>query len=160
LLVAYIWDAVLAVLAILIALAPFSGGLEANGQTVSLPVAVQLVLALEGGLYAAAVITVMIFLTRHNQWVRRAQMVVLLLPMLLFAASDIGEQLIRHDVTGVQVFSSLLIALLDAAVLFAMTGPRVVAWYDRPGAMPVWVRVTLGLLLLSGIAAVVVQLAV
>lgn len=156
-LIAYVWDALLALGAILIALAPFSGGLEVSGRSVSLPASIQILLALEGGLYAAAVITVMISLTRPDRWVRRAQIAVLLLPIALIAVSDAVEQVVHHDVSAVQLLAGLLVVLFDAVILFAMTAPRLAAWYHRPGGMPAWVRLTLGLFLLAGIAAIVVE---
>ena len=157
LLLAYLWDALLAIAAILIALAPFSGGLQVGSRTIALSLPLQVLLAVDGALYAACVITVMISLPRHEAWVRRAQLGVLAIPIAVLSLSALLEQLVRHDLSLLQVLSSLLVALVDGLVLFAMSGGRAGAWYDRPGSMPTWVGAALGLFAVASIVVVVVQ---
>ena len=156
LLVAF-WDALLAVVAILIALAPFGGAIQVGGKTIDLSPPVQVLLGVDGGLYAAAVITVLITLTRHDRWVRRTQVGVLALPIGVLALSALLEQLVNHDLGQLQLLSSLLVALLDAVVILVMTGRRIVAWYQRPVPAPTWLRVTLALFAAASVASVVVS---
>ncbi|MGA8015093.1 MAG: hypothetical protein WCB85_04165 [Candidatus Dormiibacterota bacterium] len=150
------FDALLAVLAILIALAPFGGAIDVGGKVIPLPLVIQVLLGLDGGLYAACVITVMVTLTRHDRWVRRTQIAVLALPIAVLVLSAVLEELLHHDLTGGQLLASLLVVLVDALIIFAMTGHRVVAWYHRPVPAPTWVRVTVGLFAAFSVAATVI----
>jgi len=152
----YAWDSVLALFAILGALLPFGTSIDVgNGHGANIPVLVQVLLALQGATYAAAVIIVMIFLTRPLIWVRKAQMSVLGLAILLAAASVAERGLIHHDVDTSQLASNLLVVLIDAAVLFLMTAPKLRAWYSGPGPMPSWVRGTIAAWAAGGAAVVV-----
>jgi hypothetical protein len=150
------FDALLAVLAILIALAPFGGAVQVAGKTISLALPLQILLAVDGALYAACVITVMVTLTRHDRWVRRTQIGLLALPIAILALSALLEQLIHHDLGAPQILASLLVALLDALVILAMTGRRVVFWYARSAPSPTWVRVLVGLFAVLSLAAVLI----
>src|SRR5437016_3585782 len=67
----YTWDILRAVGAIFGALAAFSGGFDAAGRQVAIPVWMQLVGALSAAAYAAALITVGALLGRRQWWVRR-----------------------------------------------------------------------------------------
>lgn len=151
----YLWDAVLALLAILGALAPFGGAILAGGATVEIPGILQALLALQGAAYAASVIIVMIFLTRRFTWVRRAQMVVLLMAIAFAALSLAVEQLVHHDVDPATIPPGALVVLIDMTILFLLTAPKLTAWYSTPARTPGWVRGTIAAWALGSVAVIV-----
>jgi hypothetical protein len=151
----YLWDAVLALLAILGALAPFGGAIIAGGRTVDIPGLLQVLLAVQGAAYAASVIIVMIFLTRRFAWVRMTQIVVLVMA-IAFAVVSLGvEQLAHHDVDPATIPSGALVVLIDLTVLFLLTAPKLRAWYVAPGRVPSWVRGTIALWVAGSVAVIV-----
>jgi hypothetical protein len=151
-----LFDALLAVAAILIALAPFGGAIQVGGRTIVLPLGMQVILSVDGALYAACVITVMVTLTRHERWVRRTQIAVLALPITFLVLSAVLEQVDHRDLSLAQLLASLLVVLFDALAIFAMTGRKVVDWYDRKGSSPLWVRMTVSVFAAMSLAAVVI----
>lgn len=156
-LLVYIWDALLATLAFFGALAAFGGQIDIGGRTVDVPTGIQVLTALQGAAYVGALVIVMVFLTRHLAWIRRAQIAVLLIAIAVGGASLGIRQLLHHDVDPVAALSNILFLLVDAVCVVAMTGPRVIAWYSAPGRMPGWVRGTIALWAAGGIAIVVAQ---
>ncbi|MGI8847571.1 MAG: hypothetical protein ACR2GX_04800 [Candidatus Dormibacteria bacterium] len=152
----YAWDSLLALFAILGALLPFGSSIDiGGGRGADVPVIVQVLLGLQGAAYAAAVIIVMIFLTRRLAWVRQAQMAVLGLAILLAVVSIGVRALVHHDVDQSQALSNLVFVLVDVLMLFIMTAEKLRAWYAGPGPMPSWVRATIALWAAGGVAVVV-----
>lgn len=158
LLLVYAWDMVRAVLALLGALSAFGGGLSVNGRTVAVPIGAQILTALGAAALAAALIVVATLLTRHHRWVRRAQIAVLGMAVVMALASFTVDQLTAHaglDVAG--LLGVLLVCLVDLLALYAMTGPKVVAWFTEPGPIPGYVSGLLGFWAVTMVTFVVLR---
>lgn len=140
LLLVFTWDLILAVGLVLFAFAVFAGNRERNGQTVPIPVAVQIFQALAYAALATALFLVGTMLTRRTRWVRRTQLAILGMHMLLLAAS-LAVQLLTDESArspGV-VLGAVVIVALDALAMLAMTERSVIAWFDEPGELPVYI---------------------
>ena len=140
LLLVFTWDLVLSVGLVLLAFAVFAGSRERGGQTVPIPIAVQIFQALAYAALATALFLVGTMLTRRLRWVRRAQIVILAMHMVLLAAS-LSVQLLTDESSrslGI-VLGAAVIILLDALAMLAMTERRVVVWFDEPGEVPFYV---------------------
>ena len=104
------------------------------------PFRAQILTALAAAALSAALIVVGTLLTRHQAWVRRAQIVVLVMAVLMAAGAFAVDQLTAHaglDVGG--LLGVATISLIDLDAVFAMTGPRIVAWFGQPGSVPIYV---------------------
>ena len=140
LLLVYTWDIVLAIFAAVGALTVFSGSREVRGQTVAIPIAVQLFQALAYAALGTALFLIGTLLTRRQRWVRRAQVVVLAMHVALIAVS-LALTLVTDESSrnaGVVLVSSVF-ALVDVLALFALTGERVGRWFDEPGEVPLYI---------------------
>ena len=140
LLLVYSWDIVRGILALIGALSSFGGAVVVAGRTVDVSVGAQILTALAAAALSAALIVVGTLLTRHQAWVRRAQIVVLVMAVLMAAGSFAVDQLTAHaglDVGGLLGLAT--ISLIDLVAVFAMTGPRIVAWFGQPGSVPIYV---------------------
>lgn len=158
LLLVYAWDMVRAVLALLGALSAFGGGVTVNGRTLTVPIGGQILTALGAAALAAALIVVATLLTRHQQWVRRAQIVVLVMAIAMALGSFAVDQLVTRSGFDVAAFLGVvLVALLDLLALVAMTGPRVAAWFREPGPIPAYVTGLLGFWAVTMVAFVVLR---
>jgi hypothetical protein len=139
LLLVYVWDMVLAVLALFGALAAFGGGVEEHGRTVTLSLPVQLLQAFSSGALAASLIVIGSLLTRQQAWVRRAQIVLLAMTAGLGLTSLLADEVTAGE--GLQLgplLGSVLFALLDVAAIVVMTGPRLTAWHRKHGPVPLY----------------------
>ena len=140
LLFVYSWDVILAIFAGVGAVAVFSGNREVRGQTVPIPVAVQIFQALADAALATALFLIGTLLTRRQQWVRRAQIVVLLMDIALVAASVTVTMLTDDSARNLATaLVAALFALVDALALVAMTAPRVTEWFNEPGQVPFYI---------------------
>lgn len=140
LLLVFTWDLLLSVGLILLAFAVFAGSRERQGQTVPIPIGVQIFQALAYAALATALFLVGTLLTRRQRWVRRAQLVMLGMHMVLLGAS-LAVQLVTDESSrslGI-VLGALVVVLLDALAMLAMTERRVVVWFDEPGEMPFYI---------------------
>ena len=134
------WDMVLATFAVLAALAVLSGQREVNGRTVDIPAAVQIFQALAYAALAVALFLIgTLLITRRSRWVRRAQIVVLLMAVVLASVSLtvklITDQSSRDLAT---VLVSGLVVLVDLVVVTTMTAPRIRAWFAEGGQLPLY----------------------
>lgn len=154
-LLVFTWDIARAVLVLFVAFAAFGGGTDVSGKTVELSTAVQVLLALSSAALGAALLLVGMALTRHAAWVRRAQITVLAMA-IAFALVSFGVIQLHEGLHVDELLGTLLLALVDALALFAMTGSRVAAWYRDPGAVPFYVGALLAFWAAVSTAAVVV----
>lgn len=140
LLFVYSWDLIRAILAGVAAIAVFGGSRQVGDRIESIPVGVQIVQALAFASLAAALILVGTLLTRRARWVRRAQLVILLMDVVLvagtLAVALITDQNARNG--GVIGFSATFV-LIDLLAAVAVTEQRVATYYDEPGPVPVYV---------------------
>jgi len=139
LLFVYTWDILSALLVFFIALAAFGGGREQQGRVVSVPLAVQILQALAFVALGAALIIVGTLLTRRQAWVRRAQIGVLAMKIVLESGSTGATWVVDASArTWGTLLGSLLLVLLDLLALLAVTGPRLRAWFTEPGEIPLY----------------------
>lgn len=140
LLFVYSWDLILAIVALVEAVGVFAGNRVVHGQTVGIPVAVQIFSALADAALATVLFLVGTLLTRRQRWVRRAQIVVLLMNMVLIAASVtvamVTDESARDLATAL---GAALLVLIDILALVAVTAPRVAAWFEEPGDVPFYI---------------------
>lgn len=137
-LLVYTWDMVRAILVLFVALAAFGGGTDVNGRTVQLSTAVQILLALSSAALGAVLLLLGMRLTRHQEWVRRAQITVLAMAVGIGVATfAVVQGRSGFDVTA--LLGTLLLALVDLLAVFAMTSRRVAAWYREPGPVPMYI---------------------
>lgn len=140
LLLVYTWDVVRGIIALFGAVAAFGSDVSVRGRVVHVSVAAQILLALASASLAAALFVVGTLLTRHRAWVRRAQIVVLLMAAAMALGSVAVDQLTAHagldpaPLLGVALFS-----LVDLCAVVAMTAPRIAAWFKEPGPVPLYV---------------------
>lgn len=139
LLLIFAWDILRAGLAGLGAIAVFGGSREVRGQVVSVPVAVQIFQALAFGALAAALIVVGTLLTRPARWVRRAQVVLFLMDVVLIAATLTVTLLTDESArsAGVVLVSAAFV-LVDLLAVLALTERRIVARFHEPGQVPLY----------------------
>lgn len=157
-LLVYTWDLVLALGAVFGALAAFGGRLVVGDRSVDIPLPLQVVAALESGAFAAALLTVATLLTRRLAWVRRAQIALLTVHIALIAVSVTTARVIRGPGTDVAaLLGNLMVALINATALLALTGQRVREWYAGPGETPVYARGTIAFWAGSSAALIVFQ---
>ena len=135
LLFVYSWDMLRALLALVGALAVFSGGVQIGAKEVTLPVLGQVVSALADASFAASLIIVAVVLGRRQLWVRLVQIVSLVLAVILIVASLLVE---RVTDPAALIGNAAFIAI-DVAAIAAMSTPRVRSWYTEPGAIPTYV---------------------
>ena len=131
----YTWDIVRAVLAMLAALAAFSGGIDANGRAVPISLPEQLLDAVSAGCYAAVLISLSVLLGRRQAWVRRAQLAVLGVSALLIVASLFALLLTGGAYREAFIGNGLFLAL-DAAAVWSLTRADAGTWYLVPGVTP------------------------
>jgi hypothetical protein len=158
LLLVYTWDLVRSILVFFVAFAAFSGGTDISGRTVQLSTAVQILLALSSAALGAVLLLIGMLLTRHAAWVRRAQITVLGMMVGIGLASFAVVQA-RSGFHVEQLLGTLLLALIDLAALFAMTGRRIAAWYREPprqvpmyigGLVAFWAAVSTAYIVIAG----------
>ncbi|HEY2704202.1 MAG TPA: hypothetical protein VGL20_10975 [Candidatus Dormibacteraeota bacterium] len=140
LLLVYTWDMVRGILALFGAITAFGADVIVHGRTVHVSVLSQVLAALASASLAAALFVVGTLLTRRRAWVRRAQIVLLLMDVALAVVSVAVDEITAHagldlpPLLGVALF-----ALIDLCAVTAMTGPRIAAWYREPGPVPLHV---------------------
>jgi hypothetical protein len=137
-LLVYTWDMVRAILVFFVAFAAFGGGTDVSGKTVQLSTPVQILLALSSAALGAVLLLVGMLLTRHQAWVRRAQITVLGMAVGIGIATFAVVQG-RSGFHVEALFGTLLLALVDLLAIVAMTGRRVAGWYRDPGPVPIYI---------------------
>lgn len=157
LLAVYTWDMLLALLALLAALGAFGGQASVGTRTVSVSIWEQVLAAMSAAALAAGLIIVATLLTRRQRWVRRVQIAILAAAIVLGGASLLVALLTGQGLELVSALTSTLLLLLDAIAIVAMTGPRVVAWYDGPATAPRYITGTIAFWAASGVVLIVLQ---
>lgn len=139
----YSWDMVLALLALLGALAAFGGQATAGNRTVSVGLGEQILAAVESASFAGLLIILATLLTRRTRWVRTAQMVTLGTAIALGAVSLLLAAVVPGQGLQTSALTALLVLVVDAAAIVALTAQRVVGWYNGSGAMPRYISGTI-----------------
>jgi hypothetical protein len=153
----YSWDMLLAILALLAALAAFAGQAMVGSRTVNVTVGEQVLAAVSAASLAALLIILATLLTRRQRWIRRAQITTFATAIALGAASLVVALLPGQGLQAVSALTSLLLLLLDAIAIVALTGQRVVAWYNAGVAMPRYISATIGFWAASSAVLIVIQ---
>lgn len=158
LILVYTWDLLLALAAVFGALAAFGGRLVVGDQSFDVPVPLQVVAALQSAAFAAALISVATLLTRRVGWVRRAQIVLLATHIGLIVVSVATARVISARGTDYgALLGNLLVVLINATAILALTGRRVREWYLGPGETPLYARTTIAFWAGSSAALIVFQ---
>jgi hypothetical protein len=153
----YSWDMLLAILALLAALAAFAGQATVGNRTVNVSVGEQVLAAVSAASLAALLIILATLLTRRQRWIRRAQITTFATAIALGAASLVVALLPGQGLQAVSALTSLLLLLLDAIAIVALTGQRVVAWFNTGVAMPRYISATIGFWAASSAVLIVIQ---
>lgn len=153
----YSWDMLLAILALLAALAAFAGQATVGSRTVNVTIGEQILAAVSAASLAALLVILAILLARRQRWVRRAQIMTFATAIVLGAASLLVALLPGQGLEAVSALTSLLLLLLDAIAIVALTGQRVVAWYNAGVAMPRYISATIGFWAASSAVLIVIQ---
>lgn len=153
----YSWDMLLAILALLAALAAFAGQATVGSRTVDVTVGEQVLAAVSAASLAALLIILATLLTRRQRWIRRAQITTFATAIALGAASLAVALLPGQGLQAVSALTSVLLLLLDAIAIVALTGQRVVAWYNAGVAMPRYISATIGFWAASSAVLIVIQ---
>jgi hypothetical protein len=139
----YSWDMVLALLALLGALAAFGGQATVGNHTVTVSLGEQILAAVESASFAALLIILATLLTRRQGWVRRAQMTTLATAIALGAMSLLLAAVVPGQGLQASALTALLVLVIDAAAIVALTGQRVIGWYNLSGGMPRYISGTI-----------------
>ncbi len=154
----YSWDMVLALLALLGALAAFGGQATVGSRTVSVSLGEQVLAAVASASFAGLLIILATLLTRRRRWVRRAQMATLVTAIALGALSLLAGALVPGQGLQPSALTAVLVLVVDAAALLALTGERVIAWYDSSeGRTPRYLSGTLVFWAASSVVLVILQ---
>jgi hypothetical protein len=154
----YSWDMLLALLALLAALAAFAGQATVGSRTVNVTIGEQVLAAVSAASLAALLIILATLLTRRQRWVRQGQIITFATAIVLGAASLLVAALLPgQGLQPVSALTSLLLLLLDAIAIVALTGQRVIAWYNAGVTMPRYISATIGFWAASSVALIVLQ---
>lgn len=153
----YSWDMLLALLALLGALAAFGGQATVGARTVAVGLGEQILAAVESASFAALLIILATLLTRRHRWVRTAQMATLAIAIALGAVSLLLAAVVPGQGLQSSALTALLVLVVDAAAIVALTAQRVVAWYHQDGAMPRYISATIAFWAVAGAVLIVLQ---
>jgi hypothetical protein len=153
----YSWDMVLALLALLGALAAFGGQVTVGNRTVSVSLGEQILAAVEAASFAGLLIILATLLTRRQRWVRRAQMITLATAIALGGVSLLLAAVLPGQGLQASALTALLVLVVDAAAIVALTGQRVIGWYNQDGSMPRYISGTIGFWAATGVALILLQ---
>ena len=153
----YSWDMVLALLALLGALAAFGGQATVGSRTVSVSLGEQVLAAVESASFAGLLIILATLLTRRRRWVRRAQMVTLATAIALGAVSLLLAAVVPGQGLQASALTALLVLVVDATAILALTAQKVISWYEEDGAMPRYISGTIAFWATTSAALIVLQ---
>ena len=153
----YSWDMVLALLALLGALAAFGGQATVGNRTVSVSLGEQVLAAVESASFAGLLIILATILTRRRRWVRRAQIVTLATAIALGAVSLLLAAVVPGQGLQASALTALLVLVVDAAAILALTGQKVIGWYEQDGAMPRYISGTIVFWAITSAVLIVLQ---
>ena len=140
----YSWDMLRALLALLGALAAFGGQATVGNRTVNVSLGEQILAAVSSASFAALLIILATLLTRRHRWVRIAQIVTMATAIAIGAVSLLLAAVLPGQGLQASALTAVLVLVVDAAVIVAMTGQRVVAWYSQSEArMPAYISGTI-----------------
>jgi hypothetical protein len=154
----YTWDMLLALLALLAALAAFAGQATVGSRTVNVTLGEQILAAVSAASLAGLLVILATLLTRRQRWVRHAQIITFATAIVLGAASLlVAAVLPGQGLQAVSALTSILLLLLDAIAIVALTGQRVVAWYNAAVATPRYISATVAFWAASSMVLIVIQ---
>jgi hypothetical protein len=157
LLFVYTWDLLRAILALFGAVAAF-GDVSIGNRVVHVSTIAQVLTALAAASLAAALFVVGTLLPRHAAWVRRAQIVVMVMDMsMIWGSVLVYEVSARNGLDTTPLFGAAIFSLVDLAAVFAMTGPRVKAWFTEPGPVPLYLGGLIAFWAATSVAFVVLR---
>ncbi len=140
----YSWDMLRALLALLGALAAFGGQATVGNRIVNVGIGEQILAAVSSASFAGLLIILATLLTRRHRWVRIAQIVTLGTAIAIGAISLLLAAVLPGQGLQASALTAVLVLLVDAAVIVAMTGHRVVAWYNlREARTPSYISGTI-----------------
>jgi len=139
----YSWDMVLALLALLGALAAFGGQATVGSRTVTVSLGEQILAAVESASFAGLLIMLATLLTRRQRWVRTAQMATLAIAIVLGGLSLLLAVVVPGQGLQASALTALLVLVVDAAAIVALTAQRVIAWYNQTGDIPRYISATI-----------------
>ena len=137
LLLVYTWDLLRAILALFGAVAAF-GDVSIGNRVVHVSAIGQVVTALAAASLAASLFVVGTLLPRRSAWVRRAQIVVMLMDIAMICGSILVYEVAARSLDTTPLFGAAIFVLIDLAAVYAMTGPRVRTWFTEPGPVPLY----------------------
>ncbi|MDQ6856959.1 MAG: hypothetical protein M3Z57_07795, partial [Candidatus Dormibacteraeota bacterium] len=154
----YSWDMLLALLALLGALAAFGGQATVGSRTVNVGIGEQILAAVSSASFAGLLIILATLLTRRQRWVRTAQIVTMATAIAVGAISLLLAAVLPGQGVQASALIGVLVLVVDAAAIVAMTGQRVVAWYtQKETRMPRYISATIGFWAASSAVLIVLQ---
>jgi phosphatidylglycerophosphate synthase len=154
----YSWDMLRALLALLGALAAFGGQATVGTRTVNVTLGEQILAAVSSASFAALLIILATLLTRRHRWVRIAQIGTLATAIAIGAVSLLLAAVLPGQGVQASALTALLVLVVDAAVILAMTGHKVVAWYNLTDTrMPAYITGTIAFWAASSAVLIVLQ---
>jgi hypothetical protein len=154
----YSWDMLRGLLALLGALAPFSGATAVGTRSVDLTLPVQLLAALSSAAFAVVLISVATNLTGSARWVFRLQIAVLVAGVAVALAS-LGASALRGGVDAPAAIGTGILVLFDLLVVALVMAPTVRARFHGEGGVPRWLQVMAAFWLAGSLALTVLHLA-
>ncbi len=126
----YSWDMVLALLALLGALAAFGGQVTVGNRNLTVSLGEQILAAMSSASFAALLIIHATLLTRRQRWVRTAQIATLGAAVVIGGVSLLLAAVLPGQGLQASALTAVLVLVVDAAAIVAMTGQRVIGWYN------------------------------
>jgi hypothetical protein len=151
----YTWDVIKSVGALVAALAAFAGGVDINGKAVPLPLWEQVVGGVSYTAYAGALIVAAVLLARREMWVRREQLVLLILSAVLIVTS-IFPAASGASLAWLLVGAGAFLAL-DFAAIWSLTRADAKRWYVVPGKTPKYMTACVVLWIVGSVITQIVE---
>jgi hypothetical protein len=151
----YTWDVIKSVGALIAALTAFAGGIDINGKAVSLPLWQQILGGVSSAAYAGALIVAAVLLARHEMWVRREQLILLVLSAVLIVVSIFpaaSSAQLGYLLAGAGAFLAL-----DFAAIWSLTRSDAKRWYLVPGKTPKYMTACVALWIVGSAVLLAVE---
>jgi len=97
----------------------------------------------ESASFAGLLIMLATLLTRRQRWVRTAQMATLAIAIVLGGLSLLLAVVVPGQGLQASALTALLVLVVDAAAIVALTAQRVIAWYNQTGDIPRYISATI-----------------
>jgi hypothetical protein len=153
----YSWDMLLALLATLGALAAFGGQVSVGNRSVNVGIGEQVLAAVSSASFGALLIVLATMLTRRQRWVRTAQIATLAIAIAVGGTSLFIAAVLPGQGVPASALTALLVLVLDAMAIVALTGRRIVAWYNGPARTPRFIRGSLAFWAASSVVLIILQ---